>query len=758
MRARAIKAGGMSLWKKRAVALSTVARAPSSLAPASASAMAPAGADPSSSGTSGAFAALAAAVAATALGVAVSTNTAHADSAQSSGTRVWVKRTPGAVPTRAGTASEDEEQDEEEEEEVQAIEVAHSREESATQEPQGTNKKLNRTGSAAFADGPFFTRAEVEAHYEWDPKSAAADPEKRVWVTYNRGVYDITDFLKNHPGGHERIMGAAGGDVAPFWQQYQQHYAPHVYAQLAELRIGTLAPGEEVVKLNASDDPYVAEPKRVEALAAAALKVKPYNAESPTLTLDSVGAAAAAAATLEAGKAEGDVPRVSFLTPNELWYVRHHHPVPVVDPAEYRMEISMHASPKPAPSLEEQRELSMRDASGDTGFPVKTYVHESGPGEAEKAYLAEDNSTFDTAEGSEISLSLDDLDDASRFPPARVCVTMQCAGNRRSELHALAPTQGLHWGCGAVSTAVFEGVWLRDVIKASLGIGTEEEARKKGIRWVQISGIDDPFDASIPIEKALDPRGDVIVATKMNGVALPREHGYPVRIVVPGFLGARSVKWADRVVLSPEMSYSTWQRGVAYKALSATETKHGVGAVVTRDAYSVMELPVQSCVLHPREGDEVHATPSTQETDPRGDAPNGTIKVHGFAWSGGGRNITRVDVSADGGTTWTRATLKEGATQPYGRAWAWTLWDADVPIPSLPAPHAAYEADAAGVDKGTKTGKVVERRVELVCRALDVAQNQQPESPAPLWNLRGILNNAWHRVGVTVVQRSDDVE
>ena len=348
----------MSLWKKRAVALSTVARAPSSLAPASASAMAPAGADPSSSGTSGAFAALAAAVAATALGVAVSTNTAHADSAQSSGTRVWVKRTPGAVPTRAGTASEDEEQDEEEEE-VQAIEVAHSREESATQEPQGTNKKLNRTGSAAFADGPFFTRAEVEAHYEWDPKSAAADPEKRVWVTYNRGVYDITDFLKNHPGGHERIMGAAGGDVAPFWQQYQQHYAPHVYAQLAELRIGTLAPGEEVVKLNASDDPYVAEPKRVEALAAAALKVKPYNAESPTLTLDSVGAAAAAAATLEAGKAEGDVPRVSFLTPNELWYVRHHHPVPVVDPAEYRMEISMHASLKPAPSLEEQVSSSM---------------------------------------------------------------------------------------------------------------------------------------------------------------------------------------------------------------------------------------------------------------------------------------------------------------------------------------------------------------------------------------------------------------
>ena len=355
--------------------------------------MAPAAgsAEPSASGTRGTLAALAAAAVA---GVAAGTGVAHGDSSGVGGSgHIWVKRTPGAVPRRSdGPSDEDEDEDEDQDEDGQkqggdggndgavATEAAAAAEARAAPTESPT-PKLVRTSSAAFADGPFFTRAEVEAHYEWDPESAG--PEQRVWVTYNRGVYDITDFLKHHPGGHERIMGAAGGDVAPFWQQYQQHYAPHVYAQLAELRIGTLAPGEEAVKISASDDPYVAEPSRVESLASAALKVKPYNAESPSLTmLDGDGGVG------EEGKGKGkgkqEIPRVSFLTPNELWYVRHHHPVPVVDPAEYRLELSMHAAAQAAPSLEEQRELAVRDASDVTGFPVKTYVHESGPGEAAK--------------------------------------------------------------------------------------------------------------------------------------------------------------------------------------------------------------------------------------------------------------------------------------------------------------------------------------------------------------------------------------
>jgi sulfite oxidase len=113
-----------------------------------------------------------------------------------------------------------------------------------------------------------------------------------------------------------------------------------------------------------------------------------------------------------------------------------------------------------------------------------------------------------------------------------------------------------------------------------------------------------------------------------------------------------------------------------------------------------------------------------------------TVTVKGFAWSGGGRGIVRVEVSGDGGQSWRNAELQrlpEQASPSSGRAWAWTHWSIDMPRSML----------GAGVAKaGGKT--------ELICRAVDTGYNVQPELELPLWNLRGILNNAWHRVPVTV--------
>lgn len=92
----------------------------------------------------------------------------------------------------------------------------------------------------------------------------------------------------------------------------------------------------------------------------------------------------------------------------------------------------------------------------------------------------------------------------------------------------------------------------------------------------------------------------------------------------------------------------------------------------------------------------------------------------------------RVDVSADGGETWTTAELGKGAEQPMHKAWAWTLWSASVPLP-----------------EGAKEGEV-----KIVCKAVDAAHNQQPERTGPIWNLRGILNNSWHGVTVNVEKDS----
>jgi len=131
---------------------------------------------------------------------------------------------------------------------------------------------------------------------------------------------------------------------------------------------------------------------------------------------------------------------------------------------------------------------------------------------------------------------------------------------------------------------------------------------------------------------------------------------------------------------------------------------------------SVQEQPVTSMILEPKDG-------ATSELD--------DITVRGFAWSGGGRGIVRVDVSADGGKTWHTAELKDGSDQHPTKAWAWTFWECEVPKP-----------------EGLESGAMV----EICAKAIDVAYNTQPESIEHIWNLRGINNNAWPRVSVKHVE------
>ena len=102
--------------------------------------------------------------------------------------------------------------------------------------------------------------------------------------------------------------------------------------------------------------------------------------------------------------------------------------------------------------------------------------------------------------------------------------------------------------------------------------------------------------------------------------------------------------------------------------------------------------------------------------------------LRGYAYSGGGRGIVRVDVSIDGGKTWKAADLMEGSEQDMDRAWAWTFWEADVSVQS------------------TDAGK----QLTVVCKATDASYNVQPDSLDGIWNLRGINNNAWHRVAMPV--------
>lgn len=465
---------------------------------------------------------------------------------------------------------------------------------------------------------PIYTLAEVAEH--------ATKPD-RIWVTYGHGVYDITEFVDQHPGG-DKILMAAGGSLEPFWLLYAVHKNPTVLAMLEQWRIGNLKEEEVSHLLSNMEDPYSQEPRRHPALKPAS--VKPYNAEPPLELLTE-----------------------SFITPSDLFYVRNHLPVPEVDPDTYNLEIE--------------------------GIGVKS-----------------------------ISLSLHDL--KTKFPKHTLTAAVQCAGNRRSEMSKVKTVKGLSWGPAAIGNATWSGVRLYDVLKAA---GLEDD--HPGVEHIQFEGLDTdaanvPYGASIPIEKAMDPKGDVILAYEMNGEPLPKDHGFPIRVIAPGVVGARSVKWLGRILVSEEESTSHWQRN-DYKGFSPSVDWDTVDFTKSP---AIQELPITSAICDPVQGDNVTLT------------PDGKMVVRGYAWSGAGQKIVRVDVTADRGETWHVAYFTgQDKTKPPHH-WAWTLWKAEIPIP-------------AG-----------QKQVELWCKAVDSCYNTQPEKFDNIWNLRGVLNTAYHRVRVNI--------
>ncbi len=211
----------------------------------------------------------------------------------------------------------------------------------------------------------------------------------------------------------------------------------------------------------------------------------------------------------------------------------------------------------------------------------------------------------------------------------------------------------------------------------------------------------------------MDPRGDVILAYEMNGVPLSRDHGYPLRVIVPGVVGARNVKWLGRIVISTTESDSHWQKG-DYKGFSPSTNWDNVDF---SKSPAIQNMPVTSSICSPLSGDSVKVV-------------NGLVTVKGYAWSGGGNKIVRVDITGDGGKTWQTAELEQEnndlSTVSIGRHWSWTLWTAQIPV-----------------KKGTSN-------IEIWSKAVDSSYNVQPESFENIWNLRGMLSNAYSRVKVKV--------
>ncbi|XP_077339546.1 sulfite oxidase, mitochondrial [Lithobates pipiens] len=346
----------------------------------------------------------------------------------------------------------------------------------------------------------------------------------------------------------------------------------------------------------------------------------------------------------------------NYITPNELFFKRNHLPVPNINPDEYQLTID-------------------------------------GPhGRNREAQL---------------KLSLNDL--KTKFPRHEVIVTLQCAGNRRSEMSAVKPVKGLDWGIAAISNAAWAGALLRDVL---LDAGYTEDTPKA--LHVHFEGLDKDltgtkYGASISFQRAMNKQNEVLLAYEMNGEPIPKDHGFPLRVIVPGVVGARNVKWLGQISVSTEESSSHWQQN-DYKGFNPSIDWDTVDF---KSSPSIQELPVQSAITEPKAGQTV-----TPDSDDK-------VTVKGYAWSGDGREIVRVDVSLDGGKTWNVAELY-GEKRKEGQSWAWKLWKLEASLPTE------------------------DKEVTIICKAVDSSYNVQPDTVAPIWNLRGVLNNSWHRVHVSV--------
>jgi sulfite oxidase len=292
----------------------------------------------------------------------------------------------------------------------------------------------------------------------------------------------------------------------------------------------------------------------------------------------------------------------------------------------------------------------------------------------------------------ELELSLATLREA--FREHTVTATLQCAGNRRAGLMAIRPIPGeAPWGPGATGTATWSGVALADVLALA---GPQRNAAHVGFDGADVCAEARPvqrFGGSIPLAKARRP--EVLLAWAMNGEPLSEVHGAPLRVVVPGYIGARSVKWLERI----EVRDRPWQgyyQHVVYRLLPE-DGAPGPGAGMPLGL-----VALNADVLSPADGATVAAGP---------------VEVRGYAFAGGERHVARVDVSTDGGATWSQAELLDDLG-----AWAWRHWRMTVDL-------------AAGEH-------------EILVRAWDSSAATQPEDEAALWNPKGYVNNARPRVRV----------
>ncbi|KAJ4785811.1 Sulfite oxidase [Rhynchospora pubera] len=384
---------------------------------------------------------------------------------------------------------------------------------------------------------------------------------------------------------------------------------------------------------------------------------------------------------------------LSYITPVDYFYKRNHGPIPIVEDIDrYSLAIDGLVDKPIQLSMAQIRLLPKYNVTATLQVDIKVFLF----------YLFRNIYSM--------------LDSIMESGSKIMFHHLQCAGNRRTAMSQQLKVRGVGWDISALGNAVWGGAKLSDVLEL-VGVSKLTSVTSSGGKHVEFISIDKckeekggPYKASVPISQATNPEADVLLAYEMNGEILNRDHGYPLRVVVPGVIGARSVKWLDRItIIEQECQGFFMQKD--YKMFPPSVNWDNIDWSTRRPQ---MDFPVQSAICSLHDVDIVKP---------------GKVRIAGYAVSGGGRGIERVDVSIDGGKTWFEASRYQKTGVPYVSdddsscdKWAWVLFEAIVNLQS--------------------------ENADIVVKAVDSSANVQPENVMSIWNLRGILNTSWHHVYV----------
>lgn len=327
-------------------------------------------------------------------------------------------------------------------------------------------------------------------------------------------------------------------------------------------------------------------------------------------------------------------------------------------------------------------------------------------------------------ENGKLTLSMNDIRD--RFDAINIPVALACDGNRRKELNMIRKSKGFSWGAGAVSCAYWKGALLRDVLLAA-GVPTTMPDKSKRY-YINFEGADEPSEGKyatcIPFEYGMDPSNDVLLAYEMNDQVLPPDHGFPLRLMIPGYVGGRCVKWLKKIWVSDKENdshYHIWDNRVLPSFV--TEKDGDFAETLFRHPDTACnEQNLNSVIVRPAQGEKIPLTAARKGQ---------TYRITGYAYDGGGHEVQRVEVSLDDGKTWLYCIRRfpEKPIRHGNKFWTWVHWHVDVEITSL----------------------IKSSNVQVRC--WNVFKNTQPREPS--WNTMGMMNNCWYIVRHELVTESD---